>query len=208
MSIMTFKKPYYTLPAVPGLLLLIAVVADRFVEPTRVHAFLNDPLYIEWSRLYILLLGVNATGADAALVRARMQSSADFSQQLNLSAWATAFIEVDGKQAIAWLEKHYLGNPARKDDEVLEALKALSTQGAAPFNALRPRIAQSYQILIETHPNLAGWAARDLVSWQDWRLAGRLAELRERETTLDGPSTFAIDYYLGRARVIGGQYTD
>ena len=58
--------------------------ADRFVEPARVHAFLNDTLYLEWRRLYILLLGVNATEADAALVRARMQSSADFNHQLNL----------------------------------------------------------------------------------------------------------------------------
>jgi 4-amino-4-deoxy-L-arabinose transferase-like glycosyltransferase len=34
MSLMPFKKPYYILPAVPGLLLLMAVVADRFFGRT------------------------------------------------------------------------------------------------------------------------------------------------------------------------------
>ena len=177
--------------------------ADAFVEPARVHALLNDPLYLEWRRLYILLLGVNASEADATLVRERMHSLSSFNLGLDFSAWATAFIEVDGEQAVDWLEKHYLGNPEREYGELLETLKALSTQGATPFNHLRPRIAESYQVLIETHPKLAGWVARDLVTWQDWRLAEPLAELRSRETTIDGPSAFAIDYYLGRARHSG-----
>ena len=129
-----------------------------------------------------------------------MQSFADFDRRLNISAWATAYIEIDSEQAIEWLETNYLGNPAREKDVVLETLKALSTQGAAPFSKLRPRIAESYQLLIQTHPELAGWVARDLVTWQDWSFAEPLAEMRSRETTLDGPSIFAIDYYLGRAR--------
>ena len=129
-----------------------------------------------------------------------MQSLAHFNRTLNLSAWATALIEADGEQAIDWLERHYLGNPDRDSDTVLEVLKALSTQGSTPYSELRPRIVESYRLLVENHPNLAGWAARDLASWQDWRLAQTLAELRSSDTTLDGPSTFAIDYYLGRAR--------
>ena len=174
--------------------------ADAFVEPASLQVFLNNPLYFEWRRLYILLLGVDATETEAELVRKRMQNLASFKQELNLSAWATAYIEIDGEQAVDWLETNYLGNPARANDEVLETLKALSTQGAPRFSELRPRIAESYQLLIETHPQLAGWVAHDLVTWQDWSFAESLAELRSRETLLDGPSIFAIDYYLGRAR--------
>jgi hypothetical protein len=174
--------------------------ADAFVKPASMQVFLNDPLYLEWRRLYILLLGVNASETEAELVRKTMHNLAHFNQGLNLSAWATAYIEIDGEQAIDWLETNYLGNPARAKDLVLETLKALSTQSTTPFSELRPRIAESYQLLIETHPKLAGWVARDLVTWQDWSFAEPLAELRNRETTLDGPSIFAIDYYLGRAR--------
>ena len=123
-----------------------------------------------------------------------------FAKVLNSCNWIGINIEIDGEQAVDWLETNYLGNPARANDEVLETLKALSTQGAPRFSELRPRIAESYQLLIETHPQLAGWVARDLVTWQDWSFAEPLAELRSSETILDGPSIFAIDYYLGRAR--------
>ena len=66
----------------------------------------------------------------------------------------------------------------------------------------RPRIAEAYAVLVETHPSLAGWAARDLTAWQDWRLAGTLAALREHGAPLDSASAYAIDYYVGRARRI------
>ena len=65
---------------------------------------------------------------------------------------------------------------------------------------LRERVAASYAVLIDTHPYLAGWAARDLAAWKDWRLADALARLRESGSSLDSASAYAIDYYLGRAR--------
>ena len=177
--------------------------ADAFVDSARVHAFLADPLYLEWRRLYILLLGVDASATDAAIVRETLQNLAYFDRTLNLSAWATALIEVDGEAGIEWLEKQYVGNPGRAQDRVLETLKALSTQGSVPLSPLRLRIVESYRLLLETHPQLAGWIARDLVSWQEWQLAEALADLRADNIALDGPSGFAIDYYLGRARHLG-----
>ena len=177
--------------------------ADAWVAPDKVREFLDDPLYLEWRRLYILLLGVNASDADAAEVRKTMANVSHFKRTLNLSAWATALVEVDGRAGIEWLDANYLSNSERSQAEVLETLKALSTQGSIPFSELRPYIADSYRNLIETHPQLAGWAARDMASWQDWSLAQNLAALRGSETQLDGPSNFAIDYYLGRARQRG-----
>ena len=173
--------------------------ADAYVEPARVHAFLDDPLYLEWRRLYILLLGVDANDADAARIRNSMNSLARFDQSLNLSAWATALIEVDGEAAIDWLERHYIGNSARDTTSVLETLKALSVHGSRPLARLRPRIAESYAVLVETHPQLSGWAARELTAWQDWRLAEPLAALRSANADLDSASRYAIDYYLERA---------
>jgi hypothetical protein len=72
--------------------------ADAFVEPASVQTLLNDPLYLEWQRLYILLLGVNATETEAEPVRETMQNLAKFNRSLNLSAWVTAYIEVDGER--------------------------------------------------------------------------------------------------------------
>jgi 4-amino-4-deoxy-L-arabinose transferase-like glycosyltransferase len=62
MSLMSFKKPYYIAPAVPGLLLMLGLVADRFYAfmPTTMPVKLNvwlgrwremvieDPLRLAW----------------------------------------------------------------------------------------------------------------------------------------------------------------
>ena len=119
---------------------------------------------------------------------------------LSLSAWATALIEIDGEEAIGWLETAYLGAPDRDPDAVLEIVKALSVHGAREGGRLRGRIVESYGVLVEAHPSLSGWVARDLTAWNDWRLAGALETLRGRRSPMDGATAYAIDFYIGRAR--------
>lgn len=174
--------------------------ADPYVPADQIYRFLANTQYLEWQPLYILLLGIDASAEEAKTVRSAMASSAQFSQGLNLSAWATALIEVDGVAGIEWLERQYLGQPGRDRETVKEIVKALSVQGASRHTNLRRRIAESYAMLIETHPALAGWAARDLTAWKDWRYATALETLREKSMPLDAASTYAIDYYIGRAR--------
>jgi len=176
--------------------------ADSVVPTAQVHHFLANPQYLEWHALYILLLGVDAHPDEEKAIRAAMESRAQFDSTLNLSAWATALIEIDGAEAIEWLEAAYLGAHGRKSDAVLEVVKALSVHGARKQSSLRQRIADSYAVLIQSHPSLAGWAARDLTSWNDWRFAGALAELRESPLKLDGATAYAIDYYIGRAQSV------
>ncbi|QSP94685.1 hypothetical protein LPB19_16170 [Marinobacter salinisoli] len=174
--------------------------ADSVVPAAQVHRFLNDLKYIEWHALYILLLGVDAQPEEERIIRQAMESRARLGLKLNLSAWATALIEIDGAEAVEWLERHYLGVADRESDAVVEVVKALSVQGARNRSSLRQRIADSYALLIQTHPSLAGWAARDLASWNDWRFADALAEVRDGEQDLDGAAAFSINYYIRRAQ--------
>ena len=174
--------------------------ADRFVPAGQLRAFLADPQYLEWRALYILLLGVDAKPREEEAIRAALANRAKFDYRLNLSAWATPLIEIDGEEAVGWLEASYLGAPDRAPGEVLEIVKALSVHGARKRSGLRERISKSYAVLIQTHPSLAGWAARDLTAWNDWRFADVLAELRESRPKMDAATAFAIDYYVGRAQ--------
>jgi hypothetical protein len=173
--------------------------ADRFVPAEQLHAFLTDPQYLEWRALYILLLGVNANQHEKETIRAAIASRAHFNQTLNLSAWATALIEIDGERAVDWLEAMYLGTPDREPDAVLQVVKALSVQGAGERSGLRARIAESYGVLIEAHPSLAGWVAHDLTAWNDWRFAEALVDLRASQAELDSATAYAIDFYIARA---------
>ncbi len=176
--------------------------ADSFVTAEQVHRFLDNPQYIEWFPLYILLLGVDAKPAEEKRIRATMARRAQFDQTLNLSAWATALIEIDGEEAIDWLEAVYLGKPGRDPDTVLEIVKALSVHGARDRSGQqrRRRIAESYGLLIQSYPSLAGWAARDFTAWGDWRFVELLTELRKSRSAIDSATAYSIDYYIGRAQ--------
>lgn len=173
--------------------------ADAYVPPALVHGFLADPQYLEWHALYILLLGVNATADEKRVIRAELANRARFNRTLNLGAWATALIEIDGTAAIDWLETVYLAVPERDPEVVLEIVKALSVQGARKRSALRPRIAESYARLIRAHPSLAGQVARDLSAWRDWRLVDALTEMRRDRSNMDAATAYAIDIYIGGA---------
>lgn len=174
--------------------------ADPFVPTDQLRVFLADSKYLEWRPLYILLLGVGAEPEDEEQIRASMASRARLDYAFNLSAWATALIEIDREAAIAWLETVYLRASDRDPGTVLEIVKALSVHGARERSGLRGHIVESYGALIQTHPSLAGWVARDLVSWNEWRFADALTEVRESQVPLDGASAYMIDYYTRRAR--------
>ena len=175
-------------------------LADRFVPAEQVQAFLADPQYFEWRPLYILLLGVDAAPGDVTMIRDRIGFSARLNLTANLSAWATALIEAEGHAAIGWLETTFLDAPRRDPAVVLEVVKALSVQGTSRGGSLRERIAETYGKIANAYPSLAGWVARDLTAWRDWRLANALAAIRVGDTKMDGPTAYAIDYYLGQAR--------
>ena len=173
--------------------------ADAFVPPTQVHDLLANPQFIEWHAFYILLLGVGASEDERKSIWKSMRAQARHGGTTNLAAWATALIEIGRADAVGWLERTYLGAADRDPDAVLEIVKALSVQGTKGHPPLRARIAAAYMTLLDTHPALAGWVARDLAAWGDWRHVQRLRRLQEGPTELDGASDFSIAQYLAQA---------
>ena len=177
--------------------------ADKHVPTSQVHLFLSNQQYIEWHALYILLLGVNASIDEKDLIRTTMEKHSSLNLDQNLSSWTTALIEIDQKKAIDWLDTAYITATNKKPELVTEVLKALSVQANFRGGELKQRIAESYQKLIQNHPTLAGWAARDLVTWADWRFAEDFSKLRQNKTKLDGSTTYIIDFYIRRANRLG-----
>ncbi len=53
-------------------------------------------IYIEWYPLAILTLAHNAEPPDEEFIRSSFASAARFGVSLNLGAWVTAHIEIDG----------------------------------------------------------------------------------------------------------------
>ena len=132
-------------------------------------------------------------------IRDALSRRAKFGGKLNLSAWATALIEVDGEHAIDWLEAVFLGDANRDARVVLDVVKALSVHGGLVQSTLRKRVAECYVTLLHTHPSLAGRVARDLTTGRDWRFTDLLNNLRRERLEMEGSATYAVDHYLWNA---------
>ncbi|MEM9305037.1 MAG: hypothetical protein AAGE01_23200 [Pseudomonadota bacterium] len=173
--------------------------ADAYLPDEQLQMILADRWRYPQHGLAILLLGVNASPAERASIRGQMASSARLGWSMNLSAWATAFIEADGLDAIDWLDEHYLTDPGRAPEVVAKIVKSMSEHGNRGESALRARIVKSLGALIDAHPSLAGQAATDLAAWGEWGHAERFRRLRQHPEPMDGAAALAIDRYLQRA---------
>ena len=149
----------------------------RDVPRAKILAALRDPRYAEWWALHILLLAQSGEPQDKQRIIDAVHSAERFESFLQLGAWATAFIEVEGEGAIGFLESRYF-RAGRRVEEVREVVAALSVYGGT--DRLRDRIAASYGTLLKHHPEMAPRIVGDLLAWRRWEMADAIRRAAER----------------------------
>jgi len=137
----------------------------RRVPRAKIRAVLDDARYMEWWALHILLLAQSEDARDRKLIIDTVRSMERFSRPLHLAAWATAYLEVEGGQAIEFFERHYFGR-SRTVAELRSVVMAFSVVGGGGRMDLRDRIVAGYQVLLENHTELASAVLDDLISWK------------------------------------------
>jgi hypothetical protein len=163
---------------------------------------LAEPRYLEWRNLAILMLGESAREADRARVRDTLARKARFGSSLNLAAWATALVAVDGVDGIGRLESLYLTNKAREDDELKAVIQALSVHAKADAT-LRAPVAEAYRRLLDTHPRLAPDLVHDLIAWQRWDFVRQVEQARDA-LDADPLAAYSLGLYLRFAQAKHG----
>lgn len=172
----------------------------------EIRRFLSDDRKLEWHRLFILMLARSAHPDDRVYIRKEFESAAHFGLTATLPAWTVAFVEAYPETAVEEIEESFFRAPARSRpglEAVLQGLSVLASQEGILISPriveLRRRIVRSYARLIEQHPQLAGWVARDLTLWQLQALVERLSAIVREETTLDPAARFMVESYLAVA---------
>ena len=143
---------------------------------------LEDPKYIEWRPLAILLLAQSGHAEDAKTIRESLETAGRFHLTSNLAAWATAAIEIDGAQAVRYLDEQYCRQPDRNLNEVREVARALELHALEGRTELRDEIIAAYRAMHEKHPDLKKEVASKLAAWQRKNMAERQSTF---EATLD-----------------------
>ncbi len=168
------------------------------VPVETVRDILDNPRYLEWQALAILMLGQSEKPEDQARVVRVFETRQQQSSSLNLAAWTTAYIAIEGNAGMDSVESAYLINPNRNKEELTEVIKALSVLGSDD-PALRDRIVSAYASLLRTHPGFVANVVKDLIAWRRWKLVGQVQEIRNMIGTDDPLRTYSIDMYLRMA---------
>jgi hypothetical protein len=163
-----------------------------------VRGMLDDPRYLEWRSLAILMLAESQRSADRAQIRKTFEDKQRLGSLFNLAAWTTAYLSIEGEVGLERIRQWYLTRPERSREELKEIVKALSVYATAeaPF---REPVAAAYRTLLEVHPSMAPDVTHDLIAWRRWDFAERISEIRKTIRKQDPLGAYALDIYLRMA---------
>ena len=162
----------------------------------RYQEYLTSRQYVEWRSLAILLLAQSEKTADQRFILDSFHAAERFGITSNLSAWAAAAIELQGVEAIDFIEEQYLSKADRSTEEVEAILRALSLHGSEGNPELRQRILLSYRVLLNNHSHLAALVVRDLTAWKHYDLSPVLSRILTNNKSLDFDGKRLIVEYL------------
>ena len=169
---------------------------------SQIRALLRNPVYVEWFPLAILMLAHNRDMSDRDYIIGKFSSKANFGLTNNLSAWATALIEIREDAAIVEIEEKYFRSSTRSREELVAIIAALSEHGSNGHTHLLDQIVQSYSILLDYHPQMASYVAKDLMTWGRWELSEQLTKILNTIEHSDPLTAYAIRLYLSQANKV------
>ena len=168
------------------------------VPIAKVRGMLDEPRYLEWRSLAILMLAQSERPADRARIRTTLDDKQRLGSTFNLAAWATAYLAIEGESGIEHIRRWYLARPDRSREELQEIVEALSVH-AGDDPSWRAPVMAAYRTLLDAHPALAPDIARDLIAWHRWELVERIRGIREAVAETDPPGAYLLGLYLHRA---------
>jgi hypothetical protein len=168
-----------------------------------VRGMLEDPMYLEWRSLAILMLAQSGHAADRARILATMDDKQRLRSTFNLAAWTTAYLAIEGANGVAQVRRWYLAQPDRSEEELQAIIKALSVAANADATLREPVIA-GYRDLLTTHPAMATAISRDLITWRRWDFTEPMQSIRKTIAQQDPLGAYAIGLYL-RSAAIGSR---
>jgi len=168
----------------------------RAVPRESIEQILRNPIYIEWRPLAILLLAQSPEATDKQYILESFRSAERIGLTRNLAAWAAASIELQGADAVSFIQRCYFRDPDRKRDELVEVVKAMSMHGTEGRTELRDQIVSCYDVLLDVHPQMIEYIVKDLIAWKRPELTQRISNIEAKGAKLDFAAKKAIRQYL------------
>ena len=173
----------------------LLTVKARLAAPA-IRRWVADPSLAARQPLYLLLLGIAGDERDAAGLERRLDAAWASTDATYLGPMIAADLQLRGPARMAWVDERYIRNHQRSTRELEAVLLALGVQGNANAAIPRERVIESYRLFIKARPEIAGYVAQDLASWNYWDAVPEYVALMKSETRQQYPSRLAIVAYL------------
>ena len=174
------------------------------IDPSRLLVRINDPYEFEFKAIRILLLGLSGKGQ----LRDRLEKGLEGSlmtESLYLGAFATAFMELVGPEAVTIIASKHLINrdlPPLTRELLVEAIALHGQTGDA---AMETAITEAIESALWVDPGLAGTVARRFGARSDWSFQPALRALIEDGTVHLAADKQDITQYLTVSHQYGEQ---
>lgn len=149
--------------------------------------------------LYAMLLGITGLPTTVAAVESKLLSGSRTENQAGVAGLFAALLELRGNAGVTWVERNYLGDKHRTDNELQAAIAALSVHGNDGVRVTQERVVQAYAVLIRQNPARAGLAASDLARWERWEFGTDYLRLLKSSEPKPFLSSYAATLYLMRS---------
>lgn len=127
--------------------------------------------------LSIVLLGICGDKQQAGLVSQWIDEDSGPGDSAYLAALLTAHVELNGEEAVQFIEESYIQNHDRTLSDVIAAVDALRTHGEANTTISRERVKASFHLFLRERSPLVELIIDDCARWKDWSFAPKLMEI-------------------------------
>ena len=172
---------------------------DLTIEPGRLLTRFNDPNETDFRAIRILLLGLSGDIQLRDGLEKGVEDSVRFGGA-SLGAYATALIELAGPDAVTTLAADYLTN---QDLSLLARellIEAIALHGGTDDLDMEASIFEAINGALWIDPRLAGGAARQFGSRENWTFQDVVQALLEEGTVLDVADKQVVSQYVAFAR--------
>ena len=155
---------------------VLQVVGDQ-VDPSQLWEWIEDPQIVkDRGSLYLTLLGVCGAKRESAQLKKLIEQRHQTKSSTLLAPMLTSLAEIDGEDAVRFIEQAYILDRDRTLGEIIAAVDALRLHGSADGTIPRSRIMASYQLLLRERPALAELIIEDCQRWEEWGIAPTLMQ--------------------------------
>lgn len=178
---------------------------DVRLSAAELQSSFNDRFGLPWVPIRILMLGILGDAESKSAIQRAIQRAGSAGFERNLGAWSTAFIEIEGDEAINLLTREFLLSGSQTRESIEMVLTALAVQRAQGEPSIRPTMDANIAKFLAAAPEFAPLVAKAFGAQNDYAYSSVLRETMKSGKLRNPRDLILVASYLSLAKEVVGE---